>query len=207
MLIVDAADAGHDARDRQRQLDLAEDLELGHAHARGRRRRSARSTWRMPTKVLVRIGGMPRIARAMVRVSERRPRHRRDQSDQRQLRDRAAGVAERRWRPVRPCRGGRGRGRSAARHQRQRQRQERDLELGQRQFDHLVEAADLVAAGHVRGLRREDEFDRAAERGERRVGSASSRRSRPSPGRRQALDAEQDHVEDQRHQRSRSRRR
>ena len=28
----------------------------------------ARSTWRMPTKVLVRIGGMPRTARAIVRL-------------------------------------------------------------------------------------------------------------------------------------------
>ena len=38
------------------------------------------------------------------------------------------------------------------------------LELGQRQFDGLREAADQLASGHVRRLRLEDEFDRAADR-------------------------------------------
>ena len=46
---------------------------------------------------------------------------------------------------------------------REREREQSQLELGDRQFDHLFEAADLLAAGDARALRLEDEFDRAAD--------------------------------------------
>ena len=106
-------------------------------------------------------------------VEDADPDQRRHEGDQRQLGDCAAGVAD----PDREQFAGAPVAEPEAerqRHdQRQRQGEHGHFELGQRQFDRLREAADQLAAGHVRGLRLEDEFDRALDRGEPEMGEQS----------------------------------
>ena len=118
---------------------------------------------------------------------------RRHEGDQRQLGDRPAGVAEADREqladPLVP--------EVEAERQRHDQREgegeDGHFELGQGQFERLVEAADQIAAGHVRGLGLEDEFERALDRAEREWGGARRSRPRhPFPGGGEPLDREQD---------------
>jgi hypothetical protein len=161
--IVAPPDSGHQGRHGQRHLDPEEDLGLGHADPARRFHGGALDLpdadegvgedWRDAEH---RQGDRD--------VEHADTDHRSHEGDQGQLGDRAPRIAE----PDREQFADAAMAQVEADRQRHGHRkgesEDRHLELRPREFHRLREAADQLAAGHIGGLRLEDEFDRASDR-------------------------------------------
>ena len=186
------ADAAEDRGQRERPLDLADDLKAAEALPAGGIDELGVDR-RIPTYVFVRIGGIARSVRAKAMFRKPVPRN----ATQKPMiasagtarptfaTPTASSSARPRWPSRRPI--------GTAMTIDQHDRQEGDGEVVAGQMAHLAEAADLHRAG-IRGAPLEDEVDGIAERREDR---AERERScgRPPPRGQQPLDAQHDEVQ------------
>ena len=177
------ADAGHDRRQRHRQLDLEGDLAPGQPVA-------ARRVDRLridPTDAHVGVGDDRRDREQDERdadVQEADAEEGDEEHDQAERRDRAADVRGARGEELVARRCGRARCPAASRTPWRSRRHERELEVGPGELQHLAQPADAHGAG-LRLALVEDEVDRVPEGPERRRGSSAHR---PLPGGGGALD-------------------
>ena len=123
-----------------------------------------RSTWRMPTKALVRIGGMPEHHQGDRQVDQADADEGDHEGDQGELRNRPSGVADRDRQELPLAAVAEHHPDRKREHERHRERQGADLDVPPHQVPDLLEAPDLGTPSDSDSRWLEDELDRARER-------------------------------------------